>query len=45
MSVTVFIDEVSKYRQYDEDGNEKLGEYGEMFEQEYLKSSMIIPSS
>lgn len=32
-----FIDEVSKYRQYDEDGNEKLGEYGEMFEQEYLK--------
>lgn len=32
-----FIDEVSKYRQYDEDGNERLGEYGEMFEQEYLK--------
>ena len=30
-----FIDEVSKYRQYDEDGNEILGEYGEMFEQEY----------
>ena len=31
-----FIDEVSKYRQYDADGNELLGEYGQMFEQEYL---------
>lgn len=31
-----FIDEVAKYRQYDEDGNEVLGEYGQMFEQEYL---------
>lgn len=31
-----FIDEVSKYRQYDADGNEMLGEYGQMFEQEYL---------
>jgi len=30
-----FIDEVSKYRQYDEEGNELLGEYGQMFEQEY----------
>lgn len=30
-----FIDEVAKYRQYD-DGNEVLGEYGQMFEQEYL---------
>ena len=30
-----FIDEVAKYRQYDEDGNEVLGEYGQMFEQEY----------
>ena len=30
-----FIDEVAKYRQYDEDGNEILGEYGKMFEQEY----------
>lgn len=30
-----FIDEVAKYRQYDEDGNELLGEYGKMFEQEY----------
>ena len=30
-----FIDEVAKYRQYDEDGNEVLGEYGKIFEQEY----------
>lgn len=30
-----FIDEVAKYRQYGEDGNELLGEYGQMFEQEY----------
>ncbi len=32
-----FIDEVAKYRQYDENGDEKLGEYGKMFEEEYLK--------
>ena len=31
-----FIDEVSKYRQYDADGNEVLGEYGKIFEEEYL---------
>ena len=31
-----FIDEVAKYRQYDENGEEVLGEYGRMFEQEYL---------
>lgn len=31
-----FIDEVAKYRQYDENGNEILGEYGQMFEQEYI---------
>ncbi len=30
-----FIDEVAKYRQYDDNGDELLGEYGEMFEQEY----------
>ncbi len=30
-----FIDEVAKYRQYDEAGEEDLGEYGVMFEQEY----------
>ena len=32
-----FIDEVSKYRQYDENGDEVLGEYGKMFEDEYLE--------
>lgn len=31
-----FIDEVAHYRQYDEDGNEVLGDFGVMFEQEYL---------
>ncbi len=31
-----FIDEVAKYRQYDEDGHEILGEYGRIFEEEYL---------
>ena len=31
-----FIDEVAKYRQYDENGDEVLGEYGQMFEQEYI---------
>lgn len=31
-----FIDEVAKYRQYDENGEEVLGEYGQMFEQEYI---------
>ena len=31
-----FIDEVAKYRVYDEDGNETNSEYGDMFEQEYL---------
>lgn len=30
-----FIDEVAKYRQYDEAGEEQLGEYGKTFEQEY----------
>lgn len=30
-----FIDEVAKYRQYDDDGNELLGEYGRIFEEEY----------
>lgn len=30
-----FIDEVAKYRQYDEDGNEKITEYGKIFEEEY----------
>lgn len=30
-----FIDEVAKYRQYDDDGEEILGEYGCIFEEEY----------
>lgn len=30
-----FIDEVAKYRDTDADGNEVLGEYGKMFEEEY----------
>ena len=30
-----FIDEVAKYRAYDEEGTELLGEYGQMFEEEY----------
>lgn len=30
-----FIDEVAKYRATDEDGNEALGEYGKIFEEEY----------
>ena len=30
-----FIDEVAKYRQYDEDGNEINGLYGRIFEEEY----------
>jgi type III restriction enzyme len=32
-----FIDSVSKYRQYDEEGNATLGEYAQIFEQEYKK--------
>ena len=31
-----FIDEVAKYRLYDENGDEQLGEYGKIFEEEYL---------
>ena len=30
-----FIDEVAKYRVYDESGEESLGEYGRIFEEEY----------
>lgn len=30
-----FIDEVSKYRQYDENGNQANGEYAQFFEEEY----------
>lgn len=32
-----FIDEVAKYRQYDDNGNEILGEYGKIFETEYAR--------
>lgn len=32
-----FIDEVANYRQYDEDGNQQLGRYGKIFEQEYME--------
>ena len=31
-----FIDEVAKYRKYDESGNEINSEYGQIFEQEYI---------
>lgn len=30
-----FIDEVAKYRQYDENGEASIGEYGKVFEDEY----------
>lgn len=30
-----FLDEVANYRKYDEDGQQTLGRYGEIFEQEY----------
>ena len=30
-----FIDEVAKYRQYDENGNQANGEYAQIFEEEY----------
>jgi len=33
-----FIDEVAKYREYDEDGNQLLGIYGRIFEEEYKKA-------
>lgn len=33
-----FIDEVAKYRIYDDDGGEDLGEYGRIFEEEYTRA-------
>lgn len=33
-----FIDEVAKYRVYNEDGEEGLGEYGQIFEEEYVRA-------
>ncbi len=32
-----FIDKVEKYREYDENNKQILGEYGKIFEEEYLK--------
>lgn len=32
-----FIDEVAKYRGYDESGNEIPGEYAKIFEEEYAE--------
>lgn len=32
-----FIDEVAKYRKYDKDGNERNGDYADMFEEEYME--------
>ena len=32
-----FIDKVEHYRKYDEDGNELLGDYGRIFEEEYAE--------
>ena len=34
--ISIFIDEVAKYRQYDEEGNQINGIYGEIFEEEYM---------
>ena len=31
-----FLDEVANYRLYDDEGNQQLGEYGKIFEEEYL---------
>ncbi len=31
-----FIDEVAKYRQYSDEGDEIVGEYGRIFEEEYI---------
>lgn len=33
-----FIDEVKKYREYDDEGNALLGIYGKIFEEEYIKA-------
>jgi type III restriction enzyme len=35
-----FIDEVLKYRNYDENNNQLIGEYAEIFEQEYQKETL-----
>lgn len=33
-----FLDEVANYRQYNEDGEQVLGRYGEIFEKEYMNA-------
>lgn len=33
-----FLDEVANYRLYDESGNQQLGKYGQMFEEEYMEA-------
>lgn len=38
-----FVDEVAKYRQYDEDGNPVKGEYARIFEEEYRRA-IKLPS-
>ena len=44
-----FIDEVAKYRRYDEDGAELPGEYGRVFEEEYIavlsEQLTLLPSA
>jgi len=44
-----FIDEVAKYRQYGDSGEEHLGEYGRIFEEEYVAALnerlTIVPSA
>jgi type III restriction enzyme len=37
----IFIDTVSKYRQYDESGNPKKGVYAEIFEKEYKRVAKL----
>ena len=37
-----FIDSVDKYRVYDENGNAKLGEYAQIFEEEYRTVPMNL---
>lgn len=39
-----FIDEVAKYKSYDDDGNEEPGEYWKIFEDEYQKAVNRINS-
>lgn len=39
-----FIDEVAKYRLYNEDGEELLGEYGQVFEEEYERAIEEAPN-